>query len=107
MGHRDERGGLHPPYALHRVQLAERGGVISVVELGGGWVQSDMDPFFGGISQPVPQITDVLIDGTRREDRSSSRFFANPLGVLDLCKGYIDSRRDSSRRRQTHPVCRC
>jgi kumamolisin len=41
------------------------GGVIAIVELGGGWVQSDMDQFFGGIGQPVPQITDVSVDGTQ------------------------------------------
>src|SRR6516164_8654942 len=40
------------------------GGVIAIVELGGGWVQSDMDQFFSGIGQPVPQITDVSVDGT-------------------------------------------
>jgi len=41
------------------------GGVIAIVELGGGWVQSDMDQFFAGINQPVPQITDVSVDGTK------------------------------------------
>ena len=41
------------------------GGVIAIVELGGGWVQSDMDQFFGGISQPVPKITDVSVDSTK------------------------------------------
>jgi kumamolisin len=41
------------------------GGVIAIVELGGGWVQSDMTQFFGGINQPVPQITDVSVDGTQ------------------------------------------
>src|SRR5262249_1795119 len=41
------------------------GGVIAIVELGGGWIQSDMDQFFHGIGQPVPQITDVSVDGTK------------------------------------------
>ena len=27
-------------------------GVIAIVELGGGWVQSDMDTFFQGLNQP-------------------------------------------------------
>ncbi len=40
------------------------GGVIAIVELGGGWVQSDMDAFFKSIGQPLPQITDVSVDGT-------------------------------------------
>jgi kumamolisin len=41
------------------------GGLIAIVELGGGWVQSDMAQFFGGIGQPVPTITDVSVDGTQ------------------------------------------
>jgi kumamolisin len=40
------------------------GGVIAIVELGGGWVQSDIDAYFSGIGQPSPQITDVSVDGT-------------------------------------------
>lgn len=41
------------------------GGVIAIVELGGGWVKTDMDQFFGGINQPVPNITDVSVGGTK------------------------------------------
>jgi carboxypeptidase C (cathepsin A) len=41
------------------------GGVIAIVELDGGWVQSDMDEFFQSIDQPMPQITDVSVDGTQ------------------------------------------
>ncbi len=41
------------------------GGVIAIVELGGGWVQSDMNSYFESIGQPVPQITDVSVDGTQ------------------------------------------
>ncbi len=40
------------------------GGVIAIVELGGGWVQSDIDAFFASIGQPTPEITDVSVDGT-------------------------------------------
>ncbi len=41
------------------------GGVIAIVELNGGWVQSDMDAFFQSIGQPAPTITDVSVDGTK------------------------------------------
>ena len=41
------------------------GGVIAIVELGGGWVQSDMDQFFRGLGQPQPKIADVSVDGTK------------------------------------------
>lgn len=40
------------------------GGVIGIVELGGGWSSNDMTMFFQGIGQPVPKITDVSVDGT-------------------------------------------
>jgi kumamolisin len=41
------------------------GGLIAIVELGGGWVQSDIDAFFQSIGQPSPSITDVSVDGTQ------------------------------------------
>ena len=47
------------------------GGVIAIVELGGGWVQSDMDSFFQSINQPTPQITDVSVDGTNNNPNQS------------------------------------
>lgn len=47
------------------------GGVIAIVELGGGWVQSDMDSFFQSIDQPTPSITDVSVDGTENSPNQS------------------------------------
>lgn len=47
------------------------GGVIAIVELGGGWVQSDMTEYFQSIGQPVPQITDVSVDGTQNNPNQS------------------------------------
>jgi len=41
------------------------GGVIAIVELGGGWVMSDMDAYFKTINQPLPSITDISVDGTK------------------------------------------
>jgi len=46
-------------------------GVIAIVELGGGWVQSDMDAFFQGLNQPVPSITDISVDGTQNSPNQS------------------------------------
>jgi kumamolisin len=40
------------------------GGVIGIVELGGGWLPSDMWMYFDGLGQPVPSITDVSVDST-------------------------------------------
>ena len=40
------------------------GGVIGIVELGGGWVPSDLEKFFGEIAQPVPHVTDVSVGGS-------------------------------------------
>ncbi|MGA2651087.1 MAG: S53 family peptidase [Terracidiphilus sp.] len=47
------------------------GGVIAIVELGGGWVQADMDSFFQSIGQPSPQITDVSVDGSENDPNQS------------------------------------
>jgi carboxypeptidase C (cathepsin A) len=82
----------HPYFKVRRRRLARRGttlaaqpltvpalcnaynwptgllgnGVIAIVELGGGWIQSDMDSFFKSIGQPVPQITNIeSVDGTK------------------------------------------
>jgi kumamolisin len=41
------------------------GGVIAIVELGGGWIDSDMQKFFSSINQPVPTIVDVSVDNTK------------------------------------------
>jgi kumamolisin len=47
------------------------GGIIAIVELGGGWVQSDINSFFQSLNQPVPQITDVSVDGTQNSPGTS------------------------------------
>jgi kumamolisin len=39
------------------------GGVIAIVELGGGWVQADIDAYFKSISQPSPNVIDISADG--------------------------------------------
>ncbi|MBS1804790.1 MAG: S53 family peptidase [Acidobacteria bacterium] len=48
------------------------GGVIAIVELGGGWVQSDMDAYFKSINQPVPSIIDVSVDGTKNSPNKAT-----------------------------------
>jgi len=47
------------------------GGVIAIVELGGGWVQPDMNAYFKSLGQPVPSITDVSVDGTKNTPNQS------------------------------------
>src|SRR5579872_1595516 len=39
------------------------GGTIAIVELGGGWVSGDMQTYFSSIRQPLPNITDVSVNG--------------------------------------------
>jgi kumamolisin len=46
-------------------------GVIAIVELGGGWVQSDMSAYFQSIGQPTPSITDISVDGTQNSPNQS------------------------------------
>jgi kumamolisin len=47
------------------------GGVIAIVELGGGWVLPDMTEFFESLGQPTPSITDVSVDGTENSPNQS------------------------------------
>ena len=41
------------------------GGVIAIVELGGGWISADLEQFCTNNNIPVPSVTDVSVDGTR------------------------------------------
>jgi kumamolisin len=43
---------------------APGGGVIAIVELGGGWSQSDITEFFKNAKLPAPHVIDVSVDGT-------------------------------------------
>ncbi|MGA8042705.1 MAG: S53 family peptidase [Terracidiphilus sp.] len=47
------------------------GGVIAIVELGGGWVRADIDAYFQSLGQPSPSITDVSVDGTQNSPNQS------------------------------------
>ena len=38
------------------------GGVIAIIELGGGWTQSDVTQFFTNANLPAPNITDLSVD---------------------------------------------
>jgi kumamolisin len=53
---------------LSRLWLAHNlagGGVIAIVELGGGWTKSDLTKFCDANVIAVPAMTDVSVDGTR------------------------------------------
>ena len=54
------------------------GGVIAIVELGGGWVQSDINQYFKSINQPLPLITDVSVDGTKNSPNQSTGSGSDP-----------------------------
>jgi kumamolisin len=43
---------------------APGGGMIAIIELGGGWKQSDVEQAFAAMKLPAPSITDVSVDGT-------------------------------------------
>lgn len=49
------------------------GGVIAIVELGGGWTQSDIDSYFQSLGQPAPSLTDVSVDGTTNTPNQSGQ----------------------------------
>lgn len=43
---------------------APGGGVIAIIELGGGWIQSDVDQAFTAMQLPTPSIADISVDAT-------------------------------------------
>jgi len=53
-------------------------GVIGMVELGGGWVRSDVDQYFASAGLPGPSITDVSVD------RSTNQFGCEADGEVAL-----------------------
>lgn len=60
------------------------GGVIAIIELGGGWVQSDMAQFFASVNQPLPQITDVSVGGAQNSPPDMSPQSADGEVALDI-----------------------
>lgn len=50
---------------------AKGGGVIGIVELGGGWTPGDMKTYFDDIGQPLPKIVDVSVDTTKNSPNKS------------------------------------
>lgn len=57
------------------------GGVIAIVELGGGWAASDMDSFFKSLGQPVPSIADLSVDGTQNSPGTSDADYEVALDI--------------------------
>jgi kumamolisin len=47
------------------------GGIIAIVELGGGWVLQDISAYFQSVGQPSPNVTDVSVDGTQNTPNQS------------------------------------
>ena len=60
------------------------GGKIAIVELNGGWTNADMQQFFDGISQPMPQIQDVSVDGTKNDPNQHLGDPRDPDGEVAL-----------------------
>ncbi|MBZ9820031.1 S10 family serine carboxypeptidase-like protein [Mesorhizobium sp. CA4] len=56
------------------------GGVIAIIEFGGGWVQKDIDAYFRSTGLPAPTIVDVPIGGGRNDANKHS---GNPAADPD------------------------
>jgi kumamolisin len=67
--------------AYHWPRNLAGGGVLAIVELNGGWVQSDMDAFFKSIGQPKPSIKDISVDGTKN---TPNQHIGDPHGDPDF-----------------------
>jgi kumamolisin len=64
------------------------GGIIAIVELGGGWLQSDLDAFFQSIGQPTPNVTDISVDGTSNTPGDDSADFEVALDIEVAAAAY-------------------
>ncbi len=106
--HAGERAGMHPYVRFAAPELLARAGrtrswtvpalcaayewptglaggsVIAIVELNGGWTQSDMQQYFQGIGQPLPSITDVSVDGTTNNPNQHVGDPSDPDGEVAL-----------------------
>jgi carboxypeptidase C (cathepsin A) len=60
------------------------GGVIGIIELGGGWVQSDIDVYFAKAHLPAPQIVDVPIGAGANNPNPGGDPTTNPDGEVAL-----------------------
>jgi kumamolisin len=62
---------------------APGGGVIAIIELGGGWTKEDVAQFFKNANLPAPNITDVSVDGTQNS-QCNPRNDADDEVALDI-----------------------
>ena len=60
------------------------GGVIGILELGGGWVQSDIDAYFERAKLPKPSIVDVTVSGSGNSPNPGGDPSTNPDGEVAL-----------------------
>jgi kumamolisin len=74
--------------AYHWPAGLEGGGVIAIVELGGGWTAADMATFFQGVGQPLPSITDISVDGTRNSPGASDADLEVALDIQVAAASY-------------------
>jgi subtilase family serine protease len=57
------------------------GGVIAIIEFGGGWVQLDIDQYFAGLGLPGPTIVDFSVDGTTNFQGSDSHGYDGEVAL--------------------------
>ena len=60
------------------------GGVIAIIEFGGGWVQSDIDAYFEKVNLPAPTVVDVPLGAGGNAPNPGGDPFANPDGEVAL-----------------------
>ena len=60
------------------------GGVIAIIELGGGWLQSDVDAYFARVDLPKPVVVDVPIGAVGNAPKPGGDPSTNPDGEVAL-----------------------
>lgn len=71
-------------YKFPPVGNAPGGGTIAIIELGGGWVHFDMKKFFNQNGMPIPDLTDISVDGVTNNTHQSPTDDADFEVALDI-----------------------
>ena len=71
-------------YKFPPVGNAPGGGTIAIIELGGRWVHFDMKKFFNQNGMPIPDLTDISVDGVTNNTHQSPTDDADFELALDI-----------------------
>ncbi len=60
------------------------GQVIAIIELGGGFIQADLDTYFSSLGVPSPKVTAISVQGVNNSPSGNGPKSADPEVLLDI-----------------------